>query len=315
MNRTLKAIAILGVLALIVLIGGVAAFAQSDAPAGATSVLAQVEPEVQDSAPDTVAPAGNGYGQRRGAAAGQGLLAVDQDEMHAAIAGVLGITVEELDAALAGGQTLVTLAQEQGVEIEAVREAMAAARAEALEQAVADGTITEEEAAWMQNRAGGPANRGNLGGGPGMGPGPRVGDAPGLGFVDEAEMHAAIAAALGISVEELEAAQAEGTPLAVLAQELGVELPVVREAMAAIREAAIDQALADGIITAEQAEWLQNRPAFGSASGAGMGNHGSGPGWNNSPAGRGRGQQGRVPDELTGVGSGNGSGFGRMHTP
>lgn len=85
----------------------------------------------------------------------------------------------------------------------------------------------------------------------------------GLLDVDPAEMHAAIAEALGVSVEEFEAARAGGTTLFQLAQQLGVEMDVVREAMSAVREAAIDEALAAGEITEAQAQWLKTRPGAG----------------------------------------------------
>jgi hypothetical protein len=321
MNKTWKTIAILGVVALLGLIGGVVAFAQSETPAPAPPRLAQVQTQeqvqTQDPAAPEALPPGTGYGQRR-SGIGQGLVPVDQEAMHAAIAEVLGLTVAEFDAALAEGKTLVVLAQEQGVDIAAVRAAMATVRDDALEQAVAEGLLTAEEAALLQNRARGFGNQGNLGGGPGMGPGPHLdGEARGLGFVDEAEMHAAIAEVLGITVEQLEARLAEGTPVAVIAQELGIELPVVREAMASVREAAVNQAVSDGLLTAEQAEWLLNRPAFGERAGSGAGYDGTGPGMGRGGQRQGLGgaQHGRIPDELTGVGSGHGQGFGRMNTP
>jgi hypothetical protein len=71
MSKTLKATTILVVLALIELVGGMVAFAQSEAPVRA-----------QDGATDTAGPVGNGYGQRRGATGGWEPLAVDQEAMH-----------------------------------------------------------------------------------------------------------------------------------------------------------------------------------------------------------------------------------------
>ena len=123
-------------------------------------------------------------------------------------------------------------------------------------------------------------------------------------LVESGEMHEAIAGALGISVEELEAAQAEGTPLFALAEERGVEMETVRAAMEAVREEAIDQALADGEITQEQADWLRSRPAFGQGPMGGNGpfggrgpcdgegphgpHSGRGPGGGHGPQGHGR---------------------------
>ena len=69
-------------------------------------------------------------------------------------------------------------------------------------------------------------------------------------------MHAAIAEALGISVEELEAALAAGETPATLALALGVDYAEVQAAMDAVYAAAVAQAVADGLITQEQADWL-----------------------------------------------------------
>lgn len=78
----------------------------------------------------------------------------------------------------------------------------------------------------------------------------------GLITVDESMMHAAIAEALGVSVDELEAALAAGETPATLALQLGVDFSEVRAAMDAVHGAAIAQAVADGLITQEQANWI-----------------------------------------------------------
>ncbi len=80
----------------------------------------------------------------------------------------------------------------------------------------------------------------------------------GMNLVNEAAMHAAIAEALGISVEELEASLDAGKTPATLALELGVDFAKVRAAMDTIHEAAIQQAVVDGLITQEQADWILN---------------------------------------------------------
>ena len=131
-------------------------------------------------------------------------------------------------------------------------------------------------------------------------PNPRAGDglcqANGLLVIDQAEMHAAIARTLGISVEEFEAARAEGKSLVFIAQELGVEMDAVREAMSAVRENAIDEALATGVISDEQAEWLRTRPGAGEYGYRRGPQNGDGPG-------------ARI--QRRGQGWGNGAGWGR----
>ena len=69
-------------------------------------------------------------------------------------------------------------------------------------------------------------------------------------------MREAMAQAMGLSVDELETALADGTRLPQLMAELGVTPDAVRTAMIAARETAVSQALADGTITQEQADCI-----------------------------------------------------------
>ena len=104
----------------------------------------------------------NGAGQMRqgnGAGAGLGVRAVDEADMHAAIAEALGMTVVDFEAALAEGKTPFILASELGIDFTDIRTAMASLHAEALEQAVAEGLITQERASWMLGRQAGQGNR------------------------------------------------------------------------------------------------------------------------------------------------------------
>lgn len=70
-----------------------------------------------------------------------------------AAAEALGLTPEQLFAESHGGKSLDEIAGEKGVEMDAVQEAMNAARAEAMqqaiEQAVEEGKISQEQADWM----------------------------------------------------------------------------------------------------------------------------------------------------------------------
>lgn len=249
----------------------------------------------------------NFFGRGRGQMGGNAAL-VDSGEMHEAIAGALGISVEELETARAEGTSLWALVDELGADMAAVREVMTNVRQAAIDQALAEGAISEEQAEQLQNGRG-PWRQGPAG--------PFYGEGPGMHLVDGNVMHQAIADALGISVEELEAAQAEGKSLVALAEELGVDIEAVRTAMQAVREDAINQALADGLITEEQAEWLLSRPAFGQGNGPLNGNGpgngecphgGNGPGSGEGPLG-GRGPGGADgPQGNAGHGHGRGGG-------
>lgn len=130
MNKWFK----IGVVALLVLgaIGAVVsgvAFAQEDTATPAT-----------ESTVPTQLGRGHGFGLRSQAA------------LEAA-AKALGMTVEELKTQLWGGKTLADLAEEKGVDLADVKAAVEAAMKEEMkariEQAVTDGTITQENADWL----------------------------------------------------------------------------------------------------------------------------------------------------------------------
>jgi hypothetical protein len=73
--------------------------------------------------------------------------------MYDEVAEALGLTPGELFAELHDGKSLEEVAEVQGVEMEAVREALEAARGEfmeqAVEQAVESGRMTQEQADWL----------------------------------------------------------------------------------------------------------------------------------------------------------------------
>ena len=271
MNGKIKLVGIALVVALVVGLLGAAAVSAQDGEDGALA---------------------NFFGRGPGRMGGRGTGAlVESAEMHEAIAEALGISVEELEAAQADGTPLFALVEEMGLEMTAVREAMESVRLGAVDRALAEGAISDGQAQWMRDGRG-PWRHG--GGGPG---GPFHGEGAGMNLVDADTMHAAIAEALGISVEELEAARAEGASLVALAEELGVEMETVRAAMETVREDAINQALADGEITEEQADWLRSRPAFG-----------HGPMGGNGPFGGQGSCDGEGPHSGRGPGGGNGMG-------
>jgi hypothetical protein len=84
-----------------------------------------------------------------GPGGGRGL---GQPELEAA-AKVLGMTTDELSAALQSGKTLDQLAQEANVDVQNVKDAIQAAHVtemrQRIQQAVDDGTITQENADWL----------------------------------------------------------------------------------------------------------------------------------------------------------------------
>lgn len=98
------------------------------------------------------------------------------DGMFAAFAQAFGLTPEELETRRQAGDTLWDIAQEQGLTAEQFQELMTTARTNAINQAVADGLITQDQADFMLERMG--TMMGN-GVGPGFGQG--NGGCPGFG--------------------------------------------------------------------------------------------------------------------------------------
>lgn len=139
---------------------------------GATAVLAQ------DPTPPTDEPVwpGNMMGLGRGGCWFGGM-GRDWTTFDAA-ADALGLTPVELFTELHSGKTLAEIADEQGVDLETVQEAVRAARVEAIramiQQAVEDGTMSQEEADWRlegleRGYSFGGRGFGGRGGGPRMG--------------------------------------------------------------------------------------------------------------------------------------------------
>jgi hypothetical protein len=125
---------------------------------GTTSVLAD------DSGPD------HPFGGRKG---GRGL----EGAALEAVADVLDMSTEDLSAALEEAQTLQDLAEDAGVDVQEVFDAMSAVREESMReriaQAVEDDTMSQEKADWILEGL----DKGFLNGpGFGFGPGGRCGD-------------------------------------------------------------------------------------------------------------------------------------------
>ncbi len=93
---------------------------------------------------------GNGGGMRgAGMGAGQGIL---HDGMIAVISQKLGISVDDLNTRLAKGETMAQIAYAKGLTAEQFTALMKDARAQAIDQAVKAGTLTQAQADWMKTR-------------------------------------------------------------------------------------------------------------------------------------------------------------------
>ena len=105
---------------------------------------------------------GSGGGYGHGGANGTGTgIPVEQninldgaleDLFHANLAEALGIDPDVLTSRIEAGETFSDIATSLGYDLAAVQEMLAAARVDALAQAVADGTLTQEQADWLTAR-------------------------------------------------------------------------------------------------------------------------------------------------------------------
>ncbi len=131
MKKTVIALAILGAVTLSLGIAGYA-YAQSQAPTYGYHGMMM----------------GYGYGMMYG----------EEGPMHetmvAVFAEALGLTPEEIEARHDAGETLWQIAESQGLSPEDIQDLMLTAHDQALEQAVAEGWMTPEQAGWMQSHMG-----------------------------------------------------------------------------------------------------------------------------------------------------------------
>jgi molybdopterin converting factor small subunit len=178
--------------------------------------LTEAEPEVATRAVAMIGAPGRGYIAHGGGFGGPGF--GGKIDYPALLADALGVTVEELQAA-----------QE-------------AAHQAALEQALAEGLVTQEQLDRMLSLR---AVRSYL------------------------DRDTLLAEALGMSVAELQAAYEDGATLSTLMSDRGIDAATLREALTEAHSAALARAVADGVITQEQADELQDGCGLGLMPGAG----------------------------------------------
>jgi len=153
-----------------------------------------------------------------------------------AAAEALGIGVDDLRTALEDDKTVADVAGERGVDVQTVVDAMVADATERIDQRVADGDLDADRAAELKEEL--PERITDLvnGEGPGF-----------LGRRFEARLEgvSAAAEALGMSATDLRAALRDGKTIAQVAEEKGVDLQTVIDAMVADATERIDERAAD----------------------------------------------------------------------
>ncbi len=132
----------IGALVFVALVGAGVAYAQSTTP-----------PSPEDFTPPAWGPSGmmggRGFAGHMGGYAQTGEYGLMHDTMVATFAEALGIDVAELEERLANGETMFTIAESLGYSAEEFQTLMLEARELALQEAVASGLITQEQADWM----------------------------------------------------------------------------------------------------------------------------------------------------------------------
>ena len=95
---------------------------------------------------------------------------------------------------------------------------------------------------------------------PGFGPG-RMRGGFGFGFNTDlqSQMQTAVAKALGMTLDELNAQLSAGKTIAQIAQSKNIDLTKLHEDIQAAHEAIIQQAVKDGKLTQAQADWMLQR--------------------------------------------------------
>ena len=175
--------------------------------------------------------------------------------VHDTISELLGLTPEEIHAEREAGKSLPEIAAEQGFSEEDLNEAFVNARAEALQEAVESGSITQEQADRMMER---------MNAMPGMKldhssrPLDHEECAPGTPMVRE-PIHDTVSDLLGLTPEELHAEMRDGKSLAEIAAEQGITVEDLTDALLAAEAEILQEAVANEQITQEQANLMMER--------------------------------------------------------
>jgi len=241
------------------LLGIVLALAALIALTAGMTVGAQTATQTPQVESDPQGPPPDGAGPRGGPQHGR----LSSEELEA-VAQLLGTTADDLSAQIKEGETLADLADAAGVDLQALydaaeaaretaRETAKAARLEAQKESIAaaveDGSMTQAQADWMLE---GLDNGYGMGFGPGM-----FGLGHKRGGDNERE---AVAAVLNMTTDQLELQLWGGRTYADLAAAAGVDVEDVESAATEARREALSeqiaQAVEDGSITQEHADWL-----------------------------------------------------------
>ena len=180
-------------------------------------------------------------GYRGGHKGGRGKLASPET-----LAEVLGVDVETLRTEFAAGKSIADIAAEQGIEIDTVVDALISELETHLDEHVADGSLTEDEAADKLANAEAMISE-------------RVNEVPqmggrGHGFRPGAQLSATVLDMLGVDAATLREAFAAGQTVADVASENGVDVNDIVSALVDERATHLAEHVVDGSLTQEEAD-------------------------------------------------------------
>ncbi len=177
------------------------------------------------------------------------------------VADLLGMSVDDLRAELKSGKTLEEVVTEKGFTMADVANVVYDAAIEQLNQAVADGKITQGQADQiqqnLQERRDACINDGECQ--PPRGRAPRRGLSPQKVFAQTFEMGLNVSDTLNMDPRDFLQSLRDGATLEDLATQQGVTMDDIADAIVAPLQEKLEQALADGKITQEQADKAQQR--------------------------------------------------------
>jgi hypothetical protein len=152
-----------------------------------------------------------------------------------AIAATLSMSLEAYRAAVAEGQTLCQIAETQGLNLDEAWVAAEGTREAIILQAVTDEVIIQAEADWLTEA---------------------LTDPPEVCSGVTQVLGMAVAATLGVSLEDYRAAVADGLTLCQIAEAQGLDPAEVWAAKEGTRRAILQQAVKDELVTRSQADAL-----------------------------------------------------------
>jgi hypothetical protein len=213
------------------------------------------------------------------------------DYVEQALADKLDITEEDVEDELASGKTMYQIALDNGIKEADVASLLTEVHTAAFDKAVADGVITREQADFMLERM-----AGGFGYGRGMG-----GGQFGRGMMNNGggngQMHdyveQALADKLGITEKDIEDALASGKTMYQVALDNDVKEADVASVLTEVHKTAFDKAVADGVVTHEQADFMLQRMTadgfnFGNCPMGQGGQYGQGNGYGRGMMGNGQ---------------------------